>query len=172
MKKTKVLVYVGLFIALSVILTRFLSVETPTLRIGFGIIPIAFSSIMFGPLIGGITGALSDFIGAMLFPKGPYFFGFTLTAFLDGILYGLFLYNKPKSIMRIILCVLTSTIVLYLGLNTYWISIITGKGFIALLPQRIIKNIITVPINAVLIYELWKYVGNSIMVPSFKTTNK
>lgn len=172
MEKTKVLVYVGLFTALSVILTSFFSISTPIFTIGFGTIPIVFSSIMFGPLIGGITGALSDFIGAMLFPKGPFFLGFTITGFLNGALYGLFLHNKPKSIKRITLCVITSTLVLYLGLNTYWISIMTGKGFIALLPQRIIKEIVTIPVNAVLIYELWKYVGNSIMVPSFKTTNK
>jgi ECF transporter S component (folate family) len=95
--RTKTLVFVSLLIAMEVIFTRFLSVQTPILRIGFGFIPVAFAGIMFGPIIAGLTGAVADIIGVLLFPAGSFFPGFTLSAFLGGAAYGVFLHKKPDS---------------------------------------------------------------------------
>ncbi len=39
---------------------------------------------------------LADLIGATLFPAGPFFAGFTLSAFLTGLIYGLILYKREK----------------------------------------------------------------------------
>ncbi|MBK5246006.1 MAG: ECF transporter S component [Peptostreptococcaceae bacterium] len=43
------LITIGLFIALEIILTRFLSINTPFIRIGFGFLPVAMLGIMYGP---------------------------------------------------------------------------------------------------------------------------
>ena len=45
----KKLVEISLLIALEVILTRFCSINTATLRIGFGFLPIAIIAMMYGP---------------------------------------------------------------------------------------------------------------------------
>ena len=85
----KKLVEISLLIALEVILTRFCSINTATLRIGFGFLPIAIIAMMYGPLSAGVAYALGDLLGMMIFPSGSYFPGFTLTAFLTGVIYGL-----------------------------------------------------------------------------------
>ena len=77
--------YSALFIALSVILTRFLSFEVGFFRVGFGSLPIIISSIVCGPIYGAITGIGADVIGAIFFPKGPYFYGYTIDAMIQGI---------------------------------------------------------------------------------------
>src|SRR3712207_6616484 len=96
MGNTKKMVMIGSFIAIEIILTRFLSIQTPIIRFGFGFIPLSFSAMLFGPAAGAITGALAEIMGMMLFPKGAYFPGFTVSAALSGAIYGMYFYKKPK----------------------------------------------------------------------------
>lgn len=162
MKRTRVLVFVALLISMEVVLTRFLSIETPIVRIGFGFLPIAFSAIFFGPAIGGLTAMLADILGMMIFPKGAYFPGFTFSALVGGVIYGLFLYNKPKSLIRVGAAVLLITIFVDLGMNTLWLIMITGKTGAAILVPRLLKCAIMFPVQAGTIYMAWNYVGNII----------
>ena len=155
---TKMIVYMSLIIAMEVVLTRFLSIQTPIVRIGFTFLPIAISAIMFGPVFAGMAAALADTIGMMLFSSGgAYFPGFTITAFLTGAVYGLFLYKKPKSLARIIIPVVIISIVINLGLDTVWLWILTGKGIMAILPTRILKCLIMIPIQISVIQVSWRY---------------
>lgn len=167
MSKTKTIAFVGLLVAMEVILTRFLSLQTPIIRVGFGFIPVAFAAILFGPLIGGLTGALADVAGMIIFPKDAYFFGFTLSAFLSGAIYGLFLYKKPVTIVNTALSVLVITLFVDLGLNTLWLSMITGKAAAVLLIPRIYKSALMLPIQTATIQVLWKYVGSHINKASY-----
>ena len=91
---TRTLTTLAMLIAIEVILSRFLSINAWNIKIGFGFVPVLIAAILYGPLAGGLVGALSDFIGAVLFPIGTYFPGFTLTSFLMGFVFGLFLYKK------------------------------------------------------------------------------
>ncbi|KYH28601.1 MULTISPECIES: folate family ECF transporter S component [Clostridium] len=157
MKNTSTIVYMALFIALDVVFTRFLSIQTPIIRIGFGFLPISLCSIMFGPIIGGITGAVADIVGMVIFPSGAYFPGFTLSAFVSGTIYGLVLHKKQISAVRILIAVALIIILVDSIMNTYWLSIITGKAAMALLMPRVIKNLIMFPIQTILIYTMWKF---------------
>ena len=154
----KKLVQISLLIAIEVILTRFCSINTPIVRIGFGFLPIAIIAMMYGPLSAGIAYAIGDILGVMLFSTGQFFPGFTLTAFLTGIVYVVFLYNKPKTWPRIIGAVLIVCLVINLGLDTLWLNILMGKGYLALLPTRIIKVAIMIPVQTVIIGIIWKKV--------------
>ncbi|HPL53447.1 MAG TPA: folate family ECF transporter S component [Bacillota bacterium] len=164
MSNTKTIAFVGLLISMEIIFTRFLALQTPIIRIGFGFIPIAFSGIMFGPVIGGLTAAIADILGMLIFPKYPYFPGFTLSAFLTGAVYGLFLHKKkkPVTLSNIIKSVLLITIFVDLGLTTLWVYMTTGKAAAALLIPRISKSAIMLPIQIVSINVLWKYIGSHI----------
>ena len=44
------------------------------------------------PISAGVAYAIGDILGMMIFPSGSYFPGFTLTAFLTGVIYGVVLY--------------------------------------------------------------------------------
>ena len=63
----KKLVEISLLIALEVILTRFCSINTAILRIGFGFLPIAIIAMMHGPLSAGVAYAIGDLLGMMIF---------------------------------------------------------------------------------------------------------
>ena len=154
----KKLIQISLLIAIEVILTRFCSIQTPIVRIGFGFLPIAIIGMMYGPLSAGVAYAIGDLLGVALFPTGSFFPGFTITAFLTGIVYGVFLYNKPKTWPRIIAAVLIVCLVINLGLDTYWLFILTGKAYMALLPTRIMKSIIMIPVQTFMIGIIWKEV--------------
>ena len=87
-------------------------------------------------LCAGVVGALADVLGAVLFPIGAYFPGFTLTAFLMGLCYGLFLKGK-QSFPRILGAVAVHQLVLSLLLNSLWISVLYGSPYRPLLLTRL-----------------------------------
>jgi ECF transporter S component (folate family) len=157
----KKIIYLSLFIAMEVIFTRFLSIQTPIVRIGFGFLPIAIAAMMFGPIYGGIMAGVADVLGMMLFPSGGAFFpGFTISACLSGVIYGVLLYQKPKTWIRITMAVVTLTIIITLGLNSIWLAMLTGQGIWAILPTRILKAIIMIPIQIIVIQKVWVHIAS------------
>ncbi|SEL00092.1 ECF transporter S component, folate family [Carnobacterium iners] len=144
---------IGLLMGLDIILTRFIAIETPIVRIGFSFLPVAIIAMLYGPWIAGTAAAMADFMGIMLFPKiALYFPGFTLSAFLGGVIYGLILYKKPKTLKRVILAVLLTTVIVNLGLNTLWLKIILDKAIYVIFPARVIQNLVLAPVNCILLY--------------------
>lgn len=162
MNKNKLIIISGLIIALNIILTRFINVETPFLRISFGFIANAFGGIILGPFFGGISSALADIIGYLLKPTGPFFPGFTLSAFTGAFIYGLVLRKNPGSIFRILVSVLLVTVVVDLIMNTAWLSILYKKAWTVYFTARLTKSLIFMPIEVVIIKLLWKYTGKEI----------
>ena len=158
MSNTRRLVTIAFFIALEVILTRFLSIQTDFLRIGFGFLPVACVGILFGPLWAGAAYAVGDVLGMLIFPSGSYFPGFTLSAFLIGCIYGFFLYKKESSFRRILVPVLLVCMGVNLFVDTLWLNILYGQAYLALLPLRVIKCVVMVPIQLVLIKLVWEKV--------------
>jgi ECF transporter S component (folate family) len=101
-------------------------------------------------------------MGMMIFPKGAYFPGFTLSAFMTGAIYGIFLYRKPVTIVNVSKSVVLITLLVDLVLNTLWLSMITGNAALALLVPRIYKSLIMLPIQVITVHVLWKYIGSHI----------
>ncbi len=159
---TSRLVIMAFLIAMEIILTRFCSINTPILRIGFGFLPVAMMGIMFGPVWAAAGYAIGDLLGMLIFPSGAYFPGFTLTAFLTGLVFGLFLHNREITWKR----VLPASLIIILGCNlildTLWLSILMGDGFIALLPTRIFKCAVMLPIHLILIPLVWNRIVSRI----------
>jgi ECF transporter S component (folate family) len=100
---------------------------------------------------------LGDVLGAALFPVGPLDIRFTLIAALKGAIYGLFLHKAEISRYRIIAAQLLVTLVAHLLLNTMVISSIIGKGFVALLPLRIVKNFLFFPVELLVLMKMAEY---------------
>ena len=146
----KSLTLASLLIALEVVLSRFLSISAWNTKIGFAFVPVVLAALLLGPLWAGIVGALADFLGALLFPIGAYFPGFTLTAFLMGLCYGLFLYKK-QGFGRIVLAVAVHQLVLSLLLNTLWISLLYGSPYAPLLLSRLPQCAILAAVQLALI---------------------
>ena len=136
---TQSMIIMGLLIAVEIILTRFVSIQAWNLRIGFGFLPIAVAGMMLGPVRAGIMAAMADFLGAILFPAGIFFPGFTLTALLVGIVYGIFLYKKTN-LWRMVIAIVIHQCILSLFGNTLWLSILYGSPYWPLFTTRILQT--------------------------------
>lgn len=113
----------ALLIALDVVFSRVLAINTPLMKIGLGFAAVALSAMLYGPLWAALTAALGDLVGALLFPTGAYFPGFTATAALTGLIFGLFLYRREKSWPRAFLAALCNCLLVTLLLNTLMIAV-------------------------------------------------
>ena len=107
----RVLTVSAMMLALATIL-GFLKVPvTQLIELRFAFLPIACTGMLFGPAVGGIVGGMSDILGFIVKPTGPYFPGFTITAAAAGAIYGLFLYGKEISWQRVALAHFVRTVV-------------------------------------------------------------
>lgn len=162
----------AMLLALRVLLGYLTVLITPTIKVGFTFIPMAISGILYGPVVAGIIGGAGDILSYFLNPAGgAYFPGFTLNAILSGVIYGIFLYQKPLTLPRIILCKITVLVVVDLLLTTLWLSITTGGAFLALLGARLLKNVILLPFEVAVIYfcgKLLKLINVPKLAKSFK----
>ncbi|KNF09954.1 putative membrane protein [Gottschalkia purinilytica] len=61
------------------------------------------------------------------------------------------------SIDKILFTVTVSYVVISMGLNTLWLSIMFKKGFMILFPIRVLASVINIPISSVIIFTLSKY---------------
>lgn len=163
MSKNKKIILAALLLAMSIVLSRFLSIKTPIVTIGFSFVPMMICAIWLGPKWTILISVLSDLIGATLFPFGSYFIGYTITAGVSGAIYGFLLYKKEEDsytdkqfVIRVILASILVTVIANIGLNTLWISITTGKAFMVLMTARIIKELIMIPIKIIVIVFLEK----------------
>jgi len=136
---TKALVALSLLLALEVVLTRLLSIQTPFLRIGFAFLPLAVAGYLYGIVPAAVMAALADLLGMLLFPSGTFFPGFTLSALLTGGLYGLFLHRRRVTWLRVLLVSVLIAGLVDATLNTIWLSILLDKAALVLLPPRLLK---------------------------------
>ncbi len=161
MNKSKRILLCALLIASCVVLGRILSIRTSIITIGFSFVPIMLGAIILGPKYSTFIATISDIIGALLFPTGGYFLGFTITSFFVGLTYGLLLYRNEfkidKSfIIRLIISTVIVTGVLNGMLNTVWIIMINRGASKIVVPIRILKQLIMSPIEVITIISLCK----------------
>lgn len=157
---TKMLVTAGLLIALQIILSRFLSINAWNLKIGFAFTAIFVAAYLYGPVYSAVVAAIADLLGASLFPSGAFFPGFTLTAILTGIVFGVFL-HKQQTPVRIVAAVLIDQLFLGLLLNSYWISVLYGSPYVPLLATRAVQCLIMIPVMYFTISALSKLLARS-----------
>lgn len=140
----------AMLLAISVIFGFFKIPLSQVSEIRLQFLPVAVEGMLFGPLYGGILGGLSDILCYIVRPTGAFFPGFTLSAILQGVIYGLIL-KKDQSLGRILIAQGLDTVIVSLILNSLWLVIMYGNGFIALFTARIIKVLIMFPINVALL---------------------
>ncbi len=159
MTKLKKVILAGLLLAAAIVFNRFLSIKTPIVVISFGFIPKIIIATMFGPWWSMLLFGLADLIGALLFPFGAYFVGYTASAVISGFIYGIFLHRKKKIpaktyLWKLIVACLLSNLICNLLLNSVWIYVTTKKAISVILPTRIVKELVTVPIYVAIMFGM------------------
>ncbi len=162
MKKTRILTYMGLLTAIAIALRIFDTYLPQTLtKYGLSFIPIIFSSAALGPVLGGVVSGASDFLAVILRGEG-FLYGFSISAILKGLIYGVFLYKKPKNLLNTFLAVITAVVTVDLFLNSYWVQEFFGTPYRA----AFISKLFTLPIYAaaqiIIMRLLFKVLGKEI----------
>ncbi len=173
----RTITYLAFLVALDIVLNRFCSINTAGYKIGFAFVPIVIAAAVFGPVAAAVSYALADFLGAILFPIGPYHPGFTICAALMGIMYGIFLYkpddpsvktlvkwDKIRFFPNVVIPAFVNNLVFGLLINTIWVAMLYGSKtyggwFLYRLPEYAIlipMNLILTPILLKLCNELKK----------------
>ena len=159
----------AIFIALGVILSFLKIPLTAVTELTFTGVPIAAGACLFGPAVGCVIGALIDVCGFLAKPAGPFFPGFTVSAGLVGVCYGLLLNRrwwergagqgllrrgKTGLAARVVLAHLLKTLAVSLGLNCFWLGLYFGLDFRAVLIASAPKEALNFPFEAFLIYSV------------------
>ncbi len=153
MKKVRTITGVSMLLAMSVVLSFTASIQvTDNLRIGLGYLITAILGMLYGPVTAACAAGVGDIIKYLLKPVGGYFFGFTLTAILGGVIYGIVFYKERCTVARTIIAKTSVSVFLNCFLNTVWVSMMYGQPFTASLAVRVTKNIVLLPFEIVLLY--------------------
>lgn len=146
---TNYIAIIAVLIALRVVIGMLPSFKVePYVQMGWGFIGSGVTASLFGPIISGFIGATLDVINYFMGGSSqPFFFGYTLSAFLGGVIYSIGLHNKEKTWQRIAVTVFVVTLVVNIGLGSLWIRMMTGKAWEVFMPLRIAKNAVSFPLN-------------------------
>lgn len=163
LKKTKTIVICGFLLALSLVLNT-QSIKVSSFILKFSFISTSIAGFLFGPVVSCILSAITDILTSILFSKGgKYNVLFTFSAMIAGLIYGLLLYRKKygvdKLAIRVVICRILVSIIVNLILNTLFRVITSGEGFFVLLPGRISKEIITIPIYSIIMHIILKSIN-------------
>ncbi len=161
---TKTLAYCALLAALSVVLSR-LVIPMPSefTRFSIGLVPVFLASVLFGPIPGALVGFVADLVGC-LFSGYGYNPIFCVSPILCGALPSLFRHYLAKGVTfpKLLLAYLPPMLlgsVLYMSAAMGWVY--GGDGgfwgmFLSQLGARTLQYAVTLPVDAVLTYLLFK----------------
>ncbi len=159
LRRTQTLTATALLLAIQMALSSFGVIEVmDSLKISLAHLALAPTAMLFGPVAACMQGALSDILGYLLRPSGPYFPGFTLSAALLGVVYGLFLYKTRRALWQIIAARAIVCVFINIGLNTVFLTMLYGPARLATLPLRALKNVVQLPIDCLLLSAMVKAV--------------
>ena len=153
LKKTSVLTACAMLAALAFVLNQVASISIgPYIKIGFSGLPNQIVDYLFGPITSSLFAGILDLVKYFAKPDGPFFFGFTFNAMAGAFIYGCFYYRKKMTLWRVFAAKFVVVVLVNIFLNTLWLDMLYGKGFLAILPARALKNLIMWPIDSTIYY--------------------
>ena len=159
LRRTQTLTTAGVLLAIQMVLSSLGVIQIgESLKISLGHLALAPTAMLFGPVVAGLQGALSDVLGFMIKPTGPYFPGFTLTAALGGVIYGVIFFRSEHRLSHIVLARLLICVFVNILLNTLFLTMLYGQAQLAALPVRALKNIMQLPVDCVLLTAVCRVV--------------
>jgi ECF transporter S component (folate family) len=129
------------------------------IEIRFGFLIIAVAAMLYGPVVAPIIAVIGDLLGTILFYGGSFFWGYTVSWLLQGIVFGLFFYKLRFSFPRTVGCMVLNTCVFNLLLTTKWEEMMGFGTFSGLFAKRLVHNLILFPINILALYSLLRIVA-------------
>lgn len=154
-RDTRMLILAALFCALRIAIKSLSIPVGEDLHISLDFFVNSVGSMIYGPLMALLVGAVSDTLGAVLFPTGAYFFPFIFVEMLSGFLFGLFLYRAKLGEIRIALSRFTVVGVCNFLINPiimkWYYLVVVGKDYTLFRFARMIKNLVLLPAEMILL---------------------
>ncbi len=153
------LTLLAMLTALNVIMAEIMKfpIIPKVLELSFGFVPIAVTGMLFGPVPAMAVAVVADIVGALIFSAGDFFFGYTLTALLTGLIYGLFLHKEKLPIWQLLLCQALVSLICYAGLNTLWAYVMGYARTTQYIVTRLTVNAVAYPVYVFVLYLLLRY---------------
>lgn len=167
LKSVRYLALMAAFIALKIILSATYIPVSENLRIGISFLVVALEASIVGPVAGMVSGAVTDVLSFIIFPNGPFFPGYTLTAMMGELFYALLLYNREITVVRIVIAKILNNYIVNVGLGSLWSSMLYGNAYVVYFARSIIKNTIMLPIEVILLVVLFNLLGKILVRKNF-----
>ena len=161
LKNPRTIVFAALILALRLAAKPLSITIVGELTENIGFIINAFGSMVYGPFLALLSGALSDTLGFVLFPSGVYFPAFMITEMAGSFVFALFLYRAEISIPRLMLCrfciCIFVNVLLAYPIHVMYYSMVLGKEY-GIAWIRLVKNIAMFPIETVILVVVFRAV--------------
>ncbi len=152
----RILIFAALMIALRLVMKTYLAIPlAPGLKINTAFFANALGAMVFGPVMASVCAAITDVLGWMMNPEGPYFFPFIFTEIAGSLIFALFLYRAKITPLRVMLsrffiCFFVN-VVLQTPIMLLYYQIYMGGKVYALTIPGILKNLFMFPIESVIL---------------------
>ena len=159
MGSVRMLAIAAVLTALRIAVKAFTIPIGPYLNITFGFLVNSVASMIYGPVMAIFTSAISDTLGAILFPSGAYFFPYIFTEIAGGVIFALFYYRARITTLRIMLGRFSVTIICNLLMDPiisiFYFKYVLGKSYTFFTLPRVIKNLALFPIESLVMVLLF-----------------
>ena len=159
LKDTRMVALAAMIVALRAVCKMLEIPLAPGLNINVAAIFNSVGAMVYGPVVGVVGAIVSDPLGYLLHPDGPYFLPFMLTDMSSSLIFGLFFWQRRMTVGRTMTAkftinmvsniVLTSVIMKWYYLVYYGVEKAEAYNIINL--TRIVKNLVMFPIEAIFI---------------------
>ena len=163
LKNTRSLVFAALILALRIAMKPLRIPVATDVNITFGFIVNALGSMVYGPVVALLGGAVSDTLGYLVSPNGVYFFPFILLEMGGSFIFALFLYSTDITPVRLILSKFSVNLFVNILLNepimvVYYRDVLHLTTYQPFVLVRIIKNIVMLPLESVILMIVFRAV--------------
>lgn len=146
---TRNIALTAMLVAIQVVLGKFSVGDPQVLKVGLGFIATGMVGYFLGPWLGGIAMIINDLISNTILSSGSTFFpGFTFSAFLSGVIAGIFLHHQEITLRRLFAYEFVQIGVTNVFFTTLWLHLLYGAPFAQLLIARMPKELISWPIES------------------------
>ena len=146
---------------LSIILERVVAIMPASnmmdIRISLSNVPLILAGILVSPVIGGLSGVVSDIVGCFISGYAPFPL-LTLAPLVIGFLPGALLCKKENGYAfgKVFFSIVVSHILASVLITTYGLSIMRGVHFVPMLLSRLPSCGINLIIDITLVYLILK----------------
>ncbi len=158
----QILVRVAILIAMNVLLMNYLGLHTQYFKIGFSFVPIALCGMLYGAKWSTVCACIGDLINGFVGPFPPYP-PLTLSACLNGFVFGVCLKDRSDSIPAIVTVTVISQLFISLLLTTWFLSILYDSPYFELMVIRIPQVLLMFPVQIIML----RLIGSKKLVAAF-----